>query len=154
MYENIYAFSGTPTNSSLLSRLETWKSAELLNHRDESDTYITALERFSNITRAGVLIVLEEKPGLRTVNEIFYAMLAQKPILVLSPNMRIAQPLGAGIINSRLNKMFVGNFEVLEDDELRLLLDSMRSTKKINYVLTRHETILMRAQLRAYFRAL
>lgn len=156
MYKNVIAITAaTSQTDPFIERLAIWGSLTLLNADKHSRSYITTMARFENIARANILIVLDGRLTEFSVNEILYAILLKKPIITNAVNLTGAQYLSKEVISKRLGKMFLGNFSQLSDEDLGSFLADISSTSQtVNYVLTHHETILIRAQLRSFFRKL
>lgn len=89
------------------------------------------------------------------VNRMLFAMLQDKPVLLSAiPTFKENVPhFIKNLFSQRWSKIFVCSFTELDDNDLSQLLHSL-AKEKVNYVLTKHEKVLIRAYFRNYFRHL
>lgn len=117
------------------------------------DAYTNALHRCLQIQGADVHITAGNLNQQRT-QEILYAMTLGKPIVILD-RLAFTQDVtmfAKNAILSRLGKMYLSNISMLDDGDLNVFINNI--AQPLNYVVTKHERILIRSQINGYLRNL
>lgn len=120
-------------------------------------TYDDELQYYSSIAEASLHLICNKGNALddRATREVLFAILRRKPVVLLHPPAFSADsPMFAReLIMDRLSKFLICDLEMLDDTDLQSFLENS-AAEPINYVLTKHETTLIRSLLRAHFRNL
>ena len=113
------------------------------------------IAQYNLICNADVFLVLNNGHTLDSdlSLQITYAMIERKPIIILEPpTFDTTVPLFLKeLLLSRLSKFMLCDLTMLDDNDVYNFIENM--TKGQNYVLTRHEIVLSRAQIRSFFRS-
>lgn len=154
MYKKILTITGdSPSTDQLSERLRQYGNKVHVNDGTQNG-YAALVEHFENIADSHILIVLSRELSQTAINQVLYAMLLDKPIVLGALAVKKRWSFDTEVISKRLDKILAGNFEILENDDLNSFLNNiMSSSPTVNYVLTNHEKILIRAQLRSFFRS-
>ena len=146
-------------NNGLLDKLRDNRAYDIESKSVATATeYTSVVTHYQNIARSNLHIVLNEYTplGKNSAYEILYAMVTKKPIVLSSP--AFTHDVGLfekELILNRLSKLMLCDLDILDENDRNILIKNLSITKKeINYVLTNHEIVLIRALLRSYFRAL
>lgn len=117
---------------------------------------VADISRYKLIHNCDICVVPNQNKALdpETSLQISYAMIERRPIIMHDvPTFDTAvNPFIKQFILNKLNKFFLLNFTVLEENELSSFIQSVMGAQ--NYVLTRNQVILIKAQMRAHFREL
>lgn len=120
------------------------------------ENYEGQLAHFQQILDANFHLVANQNEaiGYNTATQILFAMIKNKPILMLdlpqfSPDIDL---FAHELIERCLGKILVMNVHIFEPQELQMFLDSLGGP--INYVLTRQDKALIQSRVRRHFYSL
>lgn len=129
-----------------------------LNHLDapeakKIDAYTKALYRYLHIRQADLHIVSGRLTQQR-LQEVLYAMTLGKPLVILDgPSFTgDVSAFAKAAVMSRLSKTYLSTITMLDDTELNTFLKNI--AQPVNYVITKHEQILIRSQINGHLRGL
>lgn len=119
--------------------------------------YHVALDNFDLIKQNDTYILYSHHVPItkEVALEIMYAMLNNKPIIMLHPPVfsKDIDLFSREAITKRINKIMICDLQVLSEDDLHTFLHNT-AQDRVNYVVTKRETVQIKSRLKAYFRNL
>jgi hypothetical protein len=124
---------------------------------DPKLAYHVAIDNFDLIKQndSYILFTSSEPITPDIALEIMYAMTLRKPVILLAPPIfsKDIDLFSREMIMNRLSKILVCDVQLLDQGDLHQFLHNA-AREPMNYVITKHETALIKSRLKAYFRRL